>query len=489
LSPQIAEERGRPVGRYVLYEELASGGMGVVHLGRLVGAAGFVRTVAVKRLHPHLAKDPEFVAMFQDEARLAARVRHPNVVSTLDVVARDGELLLVMEYVGGESLASLMASAHAAGSPIPVRVASAVMSGVLLGLHAAHEARGVGGVELGIVHRDVSPQNVLVGTDGIARVLDFGIAKAVGRVHTTRDGQVKGKAPYMAPEQLRGRRIDARTDVYGASVLLWEIVTGQHLFSGNTPEEIMTKILERDVPPPSTLTRGIPPALDALVLRGLAREPEDRFPTAREMAGDLERIVLPATGREVSEWVEAYASEGLRQRALRVAAIEEESLPSEGPPISYAGAAVARLMEETTSVDALRGAPETSPSNPSVISDSSSATVPYPASRSTARVVALVTGGVLALAGIWLGIRPGTGGPPTTSVAAPATATSTTPLTVAVSEPSVAVAAASLPPATVSAPPLSRASAAPKRASPARRCNPPYSVDANGFRVPKAECF
>ncbi|HEX7603641.1 MAG TPA: serine/threonine-protein kinase, partial [Polyangiaceae bacterium] len=178
---------GEPViqlGRYALHAEIAAGGMATVYLGRLHGAVGFGRTVAIKRLHPHLAKDPEFVSMFLDEAHLAARVQHPNVVPTLDVVTSDRELFLVLEYVRGESFSALIRAARAAGQTLPIPVVVAVVVGLLNGLHAAHEATDEQGKPLGIVHRDVSPQNVLVGADGVARVLDFGVAKAATRLQT-----------------------------------------------------------------------------------------------------------------------------------------------------------------------------------------------------------------------------------------------------------------------------------------------------------------
>src|SRR5215472_13646045 len=212
----------RIVGRYALFGEIASGGMATVHFGRLLGPAGFARTVAIKRLHAHFAKDPEFVAMFLDEARLAARVVHPNVVPTLDVVALDGELFLVMEYVQGEALSRLWRALRERDERIPHRVVASCLTGVLHGLHAAHVATSERGEPLGIAHRDVSPQNVLVGMDGISRVLDFGISKASGRIQITREGRVKGKTGYMSPEQLSGGAVDRRTDIYSASVVLWE---------------------------------------------------------------------------------------------------------------------------------------------------------------------------------------------------------------------------------------------------------------------------
>jgi len=208
------EQPPRTIGRYTLYGEIAAGGMASVHIGRLVGPVGFLRTVAIKRLHPQYAKDPSFVDMFLDEARLAARIRHPNVVSTLEIVSMEDELFLVMDYVHGESLGRLSRAAADSGTRLPPRVVSSIMVGALLGLHAAHEATNEHGQHLSIVHRDVSPQNILVGTDGVARVADFGVAKAASRVHTTRGGDVKGKISYMAPEQLLQAEIDRRTDLY-----------------------------------------------------------------------------------------------------------------------------------------------------------------------------------------------------------------------------------------------------------------------------------
>jgi serine/threonine protein kinase len=203
-QPEPAQGPLKVVGRYAVYGKLASGGMATVHLGRLMGPAGFSRTVAIKRLHPQFAKDPDFVAMFLDEARLAARIQHQNVVATVDVVARDDELFLVMDYVRGESFSRLLRASRKQGIDIPPRVIASVMVGMLHGLHAAHEAKDERGQPLSMVHRDVSPQNVIVGVDGVPRVLDFGVAKAAARVQVTRDGQMKGKLSYMAPEQLRG---------------------------------------------------------------------------------------------------------------------------------------------------------------------------------------------------------------------------------------------------------------------------------------------
>lgn len=341
----------RTLGRYVLRDEIASGGMATIHLGRLLGSAGFSRTVAVKCLHAALTKEPEFVSMLLDEAHLASRVRHPNVVQMIDVVSSENEVYLVMEYVHGESLAQLTRRANERGERMPTPVVVSVLAGMLYGLHAAHEAKGESGNPLGIVHRDVSPQNVLVGVDGVARVFDFGVAKAASRLQSTWDGQVKGKLRYMAPEQLRSRPIDRRTDLFAAAAVLWETLTGRRLFDGVDPGAIVTQILMDEVPPPSRFVEGLPAELDAITLRGLSSSPDGRFASAREMAIALERAVPPATARVVGEWVEQVAGKSLAARAELVAAVENST--SHGASISRA------KPEDETAPDAAHGVDET----------------------------------------------------------------------------------------------------------------------------------
>jgi hypothetical protein len=330
------------VGRYAVYGRIASGGTAAVHVGRLLGAIGFSRIVAIKRLHPHLAEDPEFLSTMIDEARLASRIHHPNVVSTLDVVAMERELLLVMEYVRGESLARLLRLELERGRRVPASIASAIVIGALHGVHAAHEAVDDRGTPLGIVHRDVSPQNILVGADGVARVIDFGIAKAAGRLQTTREGVLKGKMAYMAPEQLEGKAATRRTDVYAMAVVLWETLAGRRLFRADNDAQLVVRILAGVIDPPSREAPGLARELDALVMKGLAAAPEDRFATAREMADALTRVVPPAFPTTVGAWVEEVARERLALHATMLAEIEagiafaEEVLPSSAPDAALA---------------------------------------------------------------------------------------------------------------------------------------------------------
>lgn len=333
--PKMAEfepDPNRPlrvVGRYALYGKLASGGMATVHFGRLLGPVGFSRTVAIKRLHPQFSKDPEFVAMFLDEARLAARIQHPNVVATVDVVAMDEELFLVMDYIRGESFSRLLRGAHRQSLELPEGFIANVVACMLHGLHAAHEATDERGQPLRVVHRDVSPQNVLVGTDGVARVLDFGVAKAAARIQVTRDGQMKGKLAYMSPEQLSGMSVDRRSDVFAAGVVLWEALTGQRLFTGEDASEVLGKILHEPVTPPSSINPKIRRAIDPVVMRALDKNPETRFQSAREFAIAVEDVMQPMSPRAVGEWVERIAGDSLEKRERALAEIESVSSVNE----------------------------------------------------------------------------------------------------------------------------------------------------------------
>lgn len=311
-------------GRYAIYDKIGSGGMASVHLGKVLGSFGFSSTVAIKRLYPQMADDPQFVAMFFDEARLASRVQHPNVVRVLDVFAEAGELCLVMEYVEGESCAKLFRSSQEQHKPIPLPIIVAIITGVLRGLHAAHQATDEHGEALDLVHRDVSPHNVIVGIDGVTRLIDFGIAKASGRATVSNSGQLKGKFAYMAPEQLKGKNVTHLTDVYGASVLLWELLTGERLFDAETQGEILGQVLDERVPPPSELRPELPAALGEITLKGLNRIPEKRFDSARQMASALEAVVHPATVAEVGDWVVSHAGVALGERREKLRSMERE---------------------------------------------------------------------------------------------------------------------------------------------------------------------
>jgi eukaryotic-like serine/threonine-protein kinase len=335
---------------YTLFDAIASGGMGTVYYGRATAVSGLARVVAIKRMHGDLARDPVCASMFHDELRLATRVRHPNVVATLDLARQDNEVLLVMEYVQGESLQDLIARTGLTGSRIPPAIAVSIVCGVLQGLQAAHDATNEAGQPLHIVHRDVSPENVLVGRDGIARLLDFGIARSAGRKYVTRVGEIKGKPSYLAPEQILdgGQRVDRRADIYGAAVVLWEALTGIRLFDGDSLTTTLSQVLTGDVAPPSSLAGPLPHGLDDVVLRGLSRDPNARFATALEMARALAAVTGTLLSFEVGEWVLATAPDSLARQAEHVARLESVVIaPPPSAPAASRPAAVPSVAPVT----------------------------------------------------------------------------------------------------------------------------------------------
>jgi formylglycine-generating enzyme required for sulfatase activity/serine/threonine protein kinase len=323
-----ANERFEIVGRYALYGEIASGSVATVCFGRLLGAVGLARPVAVKCLAPHLARDPRVRAVYMEEARRASRVRHPNVVPTLDVVAADGELLIVMDYVHGETLARLARTSRERRQPVPLRIALAIASNVLCGLQAAHEATSERGAPMPIVHRDLSPENVIVGVDGVARVLDLGLGRASERTAASHDEGGPRKLAYIAPEQLAEAPVTPATDIYAAGVVLWELLAGRRLFvrDDRTPSVLLDKLMHGRIEAPSTHAPSLPAALDAIVLSALGRRPSSRFGSARAMASAIEAVCDVATAREVGDWVERSASDALRVRSIALAALD--STPS-----------------------------------------------------------------------------------------------------------------------------------------------------------------
>jgi len=306
-----ADLTGRQLGRYEVLLQLASGGMATVYVARRGGVAGFERLVAIKVLHPHLAHDEDFISMFLDEARLAARIRHPNVVATLDISDTQGDgYFLVMDYVEGDHHGNLLRAAARGGERLPVPVTARIVMDALAGLSAAHTLTDADGSALNLVHRDLSPHNLLVDTDGIARITDFGVAKAQVRLSSTRDGQFKGKLSYMAPEQAANGQADQRSDLFSMGIVLWESLTGRRLFRGENNADVLNKILNPQVPAPSQLDPALA-SFDKVVKKALAREPDMRFKTAEDFLEAVEEaaaaaggVATPrAVGREVKRWL------------------------------------------------------------------------------------------------------------------------------------------------------------------------------------------
>ncbi|MEM7159648.1 MAG: protein kinase [Myxococcota bacterium] len=287
---------GKTVGRYELVHRLGHGGMAAVFLGRATGRAGFEKLVAVKVIHPHLAVEQEFVEMFLDEARIAARLHHPHIVEIHDLGEDDGVFFMVMEYVEGETLASLLRQLRKHDELLALPAALQIMADACGGLAAAHDETDANDRPMQLVHRDVSPHNLLVGMDGRVKVVDFGIAKASGRRSSTRTGQLRGKLAYMSPEQASNQKIDHRTDLFALGAVLWELLTNQRLFMAETESETLARVTACEVPDISEKRDDLPDGVVKLVQRALARDPDDRFESAQQMLKEIRSLLRALQG-------------------------------------------------------------------------------------------------------------------------------------------------------------------------------------------------
>jgi serine/threonine-protein kinase len=409
--------------RYEPLVKLATGGMATVFVGASRGALGFRQIVAIKRPHPHLVEDPEFREVLLAEARVASRIHHANVVDVRDVEVVGPSVQLVMDYVEGASLGQLIAvGARSPAARMPPGVAVRIVLDACAGLHAAHELCDESGAPLGLIHRDVSPQNLLVGLDGVARVTDFGVAKEArgNRAHTT-DGSLKGKSGYFAPEYVRGRAVDRRADVFALGVVLWEALAHKRLFRGANEAESLDLVLREPAPPVSAYAAGAGTALDAVVARAVAKSPEDRFPSALAFADALEAAAraasLVAGPAEVALAVSRAAGDEIAERRQQVreklAAAEEGALApipgpatgvevggvGEGPPprrrvailaavvtvvVAATSAAMGVLQRAPRSVDPLPAATVAPPPEMAVTVASAPASLEAPAPRPSA---------------------------------------------------------------------------------------------------------
>jgi serine/threonine-protein kinase len=287
---------GHSLGRYVLLHRLAVGGMGEIFLARERGAAGFQRLVVIKRLLGDVVDDPERIAMFLDEARIAAHLAHPNIVQVYELGEDRGEYYLVMEFVPGQNLGRVLTRFSRTGHPMRATLAAHIVLEAARGLEYAHQARDADGQPLGIVHRDISPANLLIGYRGDVKVADFGIAKASNKESRTRTGVVRGKFSYMAPEQVSGGAVDARCDVWALGVVLWEASIGRSLFQASNDPQIIKQVLEMPVPRPTSMDPYYPPALEAVVMQALERDLNKRTPSAEALATALRRALRQGSG-------------------------------------------------------------------------------------------------------------------------------------------------------------------------------------------------
>jgi len=278
----------RDAGKYKLLAELGRGGMANVYLAVARGPSGFNKLVVLKSLRSDLAGDPELLSMFLEEARLAARLNHPHVVQTYEVGEYAGRPVIVMEYLEGQTLANVLQRAK---GQMSLALHLRVIIDSLEGLHHAHELTDFAGKALGLVHRDMSPQNVFITFDGQVKVLDFGIAKVVNSQAQTSTGVLKGKVKYMAPEQMLGAPLDRRADIYAVGAMIWEAATGQRMWQGQSDLHVMHKVANEGVPSPREVAPNMLPSLEAICMKALARDPNDRYETAVELAGALESVL------------------------------------------------------------------------------------------------------------------------------------------------------------------------------------------------------
>jgi serine/threonine-protein kinase len=339
-AEQIVDQpEGTWVGRYRLLEELGHGGMAVVHLAERAHESGFEKEVALKRCHPHLARDPRILRLFLEEARIGALIVHPNVASVLDV-GKDGRSFFVaFELVRGETLRQVAARARDVSCRVPFEVACRIVADAARGLHAAHELRDERGRSLGVVHRDVTPHNILVSYDGATKVIDFGLARTDAFAPILGAPRFDGKVSYMSPEQARGEPLDRRVDVHALGIVLWELVTGRRLFRGKSELETIVNVLDARIARPSAFARDIPAELDDIVMKALSPRPADRFSTALELASSLSSMLvrhgIPDGTSDVGEYMQTIFARRIRERGERASALA--TLPSGTYPRSTIG--------------------------------------------------------------------------------------------------------------------------------------------------------
>jgi len=322
-EPEKPEQSTFFLGRYRVVDEIGVGGMASVHLGRMDGPGGFQKWVAIKRIHPHLVEDDQFVDMFLDEARIAAGINHANVAQVFDLGKDDNTYWIAMEYLHGEPLREVMRRAEDRGQRIGPELAARICADAAEGLHAAHELRGKNGQLLGLVHRDVTPHNLFLTYDGYTKVVDFGIAKVADRLSQTRAGTLKGKLAYMSPEQVRGADVDRTTDIFALGVVLWEVTTNQRLFRMDTDLDTLEKVQACVVPPPSTIVPGYPPELEACVMKALSKRRQDRYPTAREFSRALQTYLVRSGHfvgpEEVAQFLRSVFADRIQKREAHLA--------------------------------------------------------------------------------------------------------------------------------------------------------------------------
>jgi eukaryotic-like serine/threonine-protein kinase len=346
----LLPEEQRHFGRYTLLCHLATGGMANLYLARFTGSEGFEKLVAIKRIHDHLTEQVEFIQMFVDEARLASRISHPNVVQVLELGSVGSSHFIAMEYIDGETLTALVRRCQ-----LPLRLCARIIANASAGLHAAHELRAKDGEMLNVVHRDVSPHNILISYDGDVKVVDFGVARAKSNLHTTNTGTVKGKFAYMAPEQARLAEVDRRADVFALGIVLYEITTRHRLFRADTEAATIAKVLAAEILPPSRIVNDFPQRLESIIMRSLQRDPNRRYPSAEQMQEALESYIIesgpPLMQSAIGQLCRNVFADRITQKRDLLRACEQVSdvlpeaeLPS-NPTLTMGGATVSHVRQ------------------------------------------------------------------------------------------------------------------------------------------------
>jgi serine/threonine-protein kinase len=342
---------GQRIGRYAILKRLARGGMAEIFLAEAADLPSVRRIVVIKRMLPALSRDSAYAKMFLEEARILAALAHPNIVQVVEVGQDGADLFIAMEHVDGESLEAVVAACAAARETLPLGHAALIMSGVLAGLGYLHDKRDDAGQPLNLIHRDISPRNVLVTYEGAVKLIDFGIARPSNRLGATRGDRVRGTVPYMSPEQCRGHHLDRRSDLFSAGILLYELTVGRRLFDGEGEFDVFKQIVEGELPQPSVARAGFPSVLEPVVLRALAKAPAARFQTAAELLDALDGVMaalgLTPSARalrgfmherfasQISAWQRVQKAEGAdRAQALTaVTATAEASVDGDAAPV------------------------------------------------------------------------------------------------------------------------------------------------------------
>ena len=340
MSSAEPAEVGSTANSYEILAKLAEGGMAEIFLARGASVAGLSRHVVLKRVLRDRATDANFIRMFLDEARLAAQLQHPNIAQVYDIGKLGDSYFFTMEYVHGETVRALLQRAAGLRKPVPIPCALAIIAGSAAGLHHAHERNGMDGQPLGIVHRDVSPSNLMVSYEGHVKVVDFGVAKAANRLQETRSGTVKGKISYLSPEQCRGASVDRRSDLFSLGIVMWELLALERLYRRTSDYETMTAIVQDAVPPPSSRRSDISPELDEIVLRLLAKSPDDRFQTADEVLEAIGEVAARTGSSLMASTVARFVRDLFGQRPEPWAEVDDDhravTVTSEPIPIELA---------------------------------------------------------------------------------------------------------------------------------------------------------